>query len=260
MTTPTCRSSASSKVPGPRGRPHNSPTIQKRRLAANHPRYRGLAAPNGLTTYNRPPYMKITYDDLADLIPPLNQGQPRTLLNIGCGKADRARLPECFQDSRWQEIRLDIDPTVQPDIVSSITEMTAVETGSMDAVWSSHNLEHLEDFQVPQALAEIRRVLKPGGFALITLPNLERIAQLIVEGKIDEVIYVSPAGPITPLDMLFGHQASIARGNSYMAHRTGFTNRRLGCRLIEAGFEEVRILPGQAFDLWAIARAPAASV
>ncbi|MBS0356713.1 MAG: methyltransferase domain-containing protein [Proteobacteria bacterium] len=202
--------------------------------------------------------MKITYDDLSSLIPSLNQGQPKTLLHIGCGKADRTRLPECFQDSRWQEIRLDIDPAVQPDIVSTITEMTAVETGSMDAIWSSHNLEHLEDFQVPQALAEIRRVLKPGGFALITLPDLERIAQLIVEGKIDEVIYVSPAGPITPLDMLFGHQASVARGNSYMAHRTGFTRKRLGRKLIEAGFEEVRILPGQGYDLWAIARTPTA--
>jgi SAM-dependent methyltransferase len=202
--------------------------------------------------------MKITYNDLASLLPGLNQKRPRTLLHIGCGKADRTRLPECFQDKCWQEIRLDIDPAVQPDIVSSITEMTAVDTGSMDAVWSSHNLEHLEDFQVPQALTEIRRVLKPGGFALITLPNLERIAQLVVEGKVDEVIYVSPAGPITPLDMLFGHQASIARGNSYMAHRTGFTNKRLGCRLIEAGFDEVRILPGQAYDLWAIARTPEA--
>lgn len=201
--------------------------------------------------------MKITYYDLAGLIPSLNQEHPRTLLHIGCGKADRARLPECFQDSRWQEIRLDIDPAVQPDIVSSITEMTAVDTGSMDAVWSSHNLEHLEDFQVPQALAEIRRVLKPGGFALITLPNLERIAQLIVEGKIDEVLYVSPAGPITPVDMLFGHQASISHGNSFMAHRTGFTANRLGNKLIKAGFSEVRILPGTSFELWAVAKTQA---
>lgn len=197
--------------------------------------------------------MKITHDDLSSLIPSLNQGQPKTLLHIGCGKADRTRLPECFQDSRWQEIRLDIDPAVQPDIVSTITEMTAVETGSMDAIWSSHNLEHLEDFQVPQALAEIRRVLKPGGFALITLPDLERIAQLIVEGKIDEVIYVSPAGPITPLDMLFGHQASVARGNQYMAHRTGFTAKRLGMHLIDAGFAEVRIITPPEGDLWALA-------
>src|SRR5665213_540831 len=40
--------------------------------------------------------------------------------------------------------------------------------------------------------------------------------------------YTSPAGPITPLDMLFGHSDSIASGHLYMAHKTGFTCASLG--------------------------------
>jgi Uncharacterized protein conserved in bacteria len=197
--------------------------------------------------------MKITQQDLASFIPSLSEPGDKTLLHIGCGTASPERLPECFRGTHWREIKLDIDPRVKPDIVASLTDMSMVATASADAVWSSHNLEHLEGFQVPQALEEIRRVLKPGGFALITLPDLGRIAQLITEGRADQVLYTSPAGPITPLDMLFGHQASLTRGNHYMAHRTGFTAERLGTKLAEAGFEEVRVVKGRSFDLWAVA-------
>ncbi|MBB3102462.1 class I SAM-dependent methyltransferase [Azomonas macrocytogenes] len=198
--------------------------------------------------------MKITYDDLASFIPSLHQPGEKTLLNIGCGTVGPERLPECFKSSSWREIRLDIDKRVKPDVVASFIDMKTVNDATIDAVWSSHNLEHLESFEVPKALAEIHRVLKPGGFALITLPDLERIAQLIVDGQLETVLYTSPAGPITPLDMLFGHQVSISRGNHYMAHRTGFTAERLGNQLTKAGFEEVRVMSGKSFDLWTVAR------
>jgi hypothetical protein len=61
------------------------------------------------------------------------------------------------------------------------------------------------------------------------------------------------SGPITPLDMIFGHTASLARGNQYMAHRTGFTARTLQQLLVEAGFVDVTLRRGGSFDLWATA-------
>ncbi len=203
--------------------------------------------------------MKITPEDLAQFVPSLRQPGNKTLLHIGCGTASPERLPDCFKSAQWHEVKLDIDPKVKPDIVASLTDMSAVASASVDAVWSSHNIEHLEGFQVPQALREIRRVLKPGGFALITLPDLQRIAELVAQDRGEDVLYTSPAGPITPLDMLFGHQASLARGNHYMAHRTGFTAKRLGKMLAEAGFGEVRVVKGRSFDLWAVALASSAA-
>ena len=101
-------------------------------------------------------------------------------------------------------------------------------------------------------------MLRPGGFALINLPNLERIAQLIAEGRLEDVLYTAPAGPVTPLDMLYGHAPSIQRGNVFMAHRTGFTAKRLGTQLTAAGFAEVRVTPGTSYDLWAVAITPLA--
>jgi hypothetical protein len=51
--------------------------------------------------------------------------------------------------------------------------------------------------------------------------------------------------------MIFGHTASLARGNRFMAHRTGFTARSLYKLLTEAGFVEVALRHGASFDLWA---------
>ena len=196
--------------------------------------------------------MKISHHELAAFIPLLKDDTPKTLLHIGCGQANPERLPECFKKGTWQEVTLDIDPRVEPSIVASITDMHPVMDGSIDAVWSSHNLEHLEGPMVPKALNEIHRVLKPGGFVLITLPDIQKICQIIANGGLEEVLYHAPVGPITALDVLFGHQDSIARGNHFMAHRTGFDAARLRALLHKSGFKEIRIRKGNALDLWAL--------
>jgi predicted SAM-dependent methyltransferase len=180
----------------------------------------------------------------------------KTVLNVGCGYPMRQKLHRHFHGPEWREIRLDLDPAVQPDIVCSITDISPVAADWVDAVWSSHNLEHLQRHEVPLALAEFLRVLKPHGLLLLTLPDLQQVARLVAEDRLEESAYVSQSGPITPLDMIFGHTASLARGNQFMAHRTGFTARSLHKLLIEAGFVEVTLRQGASFDLWATGYKP----
>ena len=196
------------------------------------------------------------------LIAPVHPGSPpagKTVLNVGCGYPLRQRLHRHFHGPEWREIRLDLDPAVQPDIVCSIIEMSPVAADSVDAIWSSHNLEHLQRHEVPLALAEFIRVLKPHGLLLLTLPDLRQVAQLVAEDRLEDQAYTSLSGPITPLDMIFGHTASLTRGNPFMAHRTGFTARTLHKVLIEAGFVEITLRQGGSFDLWATAYKPAPS-
>ncbi len=199
---------------------------------------------------------------LTEHLAPAARAAPRRVLHVGCGPQSPHRLHPLFrQQSAWCEVRLDVDANVAPDIVCSTADMReAVTTASFDAVWSSHNIEHLRDHEVLPALREFRRVLKPDGFALIRCPDLEAVLDAIAISGLETVAYMSPAGPITPLDMLFGHRASIARGNTYMTHHTAFTDERLGQLLIEAGFAEVHTKRMPGFDLWAVAFADAAPV
>jgi SAM-dependent methyltransferase len=185
----------------------------------------------------------------------------RRVLNVGSGAASDGRLHAVFQSDQWAEIRLDADASTKPDLVCSVTDMsTAIENAAFDAIWSSHNLEHVKGSEVLPALREFLRVLKPEGFALIRSPDLEAVAELILREGIDTVIYESSAGPITPLDMLYGHGRSIELGNEFMRHGTGFTQERLGRLLVEAGFEEARTTRTPQLEVWAVAFMPGADV
>jgi ubiquinone/menaquinone biosynthesis C-methylase UbiE len=175
------------------------------------------------------------------------------VLHVGCGPKSLAHLPPFFREGAWREIRLDIDPAVRPDVIGTMTDMSAVPDASVDAVFSSHNIEHLYPHETQTALKEFRRVLKPDGFTLITCPDLQSVAKLVAEDRLMEPAYQSGMGPISPIDILYGHRSSMEKGNLFMAHRSGFTMRSLAQAIIEAGFGRVSASrrPAQ-FDLWAL--------
>lgn len=179
----------------------------------------------------------------------------KPFLNIGCGPKRKDQTTRGFNTPDWTEIRLDIDPDVSPDIIGTMTDMSAVPSGSVDAIFSSHNIEHLYPHEVPLALAEFKRVLSSDGFVVVTRPDLKSVCALVAEDKLTEPAYTSPAGPIAPLDILYGHRPPMARGNLYMAHRCGFTQRVLDGTLRAAGFVTVATMARGApyFDLWAAA-------
>ena len=180
---------------------------------------------------------------------------PKTFLHVGCGPARQANTTAGFADmSAWTELRFDIDPTVQPDLIGTMTDMSSVPDESVDAIYSSHNIEHLYPHEVASALAEFLRVLKPDGFVVITCPDLRSVCELVAADKLTEAAYISPAGPIAPLDILYGLRTAMAQGNLYMAHRCGFTEKVLTGTLYSAGFSIVAsVSRPNAFDLWALA-------
>lgn len=178
------------------------------------------------------------------------------LLHIGCGPKRKNQTTAAFNTPDWHEIRLDIDPSVQPDVIGTMTDLSAVASESVDAIFSSHNIEHLYPHEVPLALEEFLRVLKPDGFFVVTCPDLKSVCALVAQDKLTDAAYTSPAGPIAPIDILYGHRPQMARGNLYMAHRSGFTQKVLDGTLRACGFRSVASLArGKApyFDLWAVA-------
>lgn len=161
----------------------------------------------------------------------------KTVLNVGCGGSPIDH--SFFPPNQWREVRLDIDPNVKPHIVASVLEMGNI--GQFDAIYSSHNIEHVYSHQVPILLSEFFRVLKPGGKAVITCPDLKAVAAHIGSSGLEVALYESPAGPITALDILYGHRGMVATGNEFYAHKTGFTAYTLGEKLKAAEFVNIEI-------------------
>ena len=160
----------------------------------------------------------------------------KTFLHVGCGTNYKSHL-KGFNNDNWKEIRFDINKDVNPDIVGTLTDMKLVETGSVDAVYSAHNIEHIYPYEVPIALKEFHRVLKEDGMVVITCPDLQSVCEAILQDGLLEPIYESPGGPIAPIDTLFGWRGRIAEGKEYMAHKGGFTYSVLNGALYEAGFK-----------------------
>lgn len=179
----------------------------------------------------------------------------RSFLHVGCGPSTKADTVPYLQTEGWSEVRLDIDQAVKPDVVGTVTDMSAVPAGSMHAIFSSHNLEHLYPHEVGIAMREFLRVLVPDGFAVIAVPDLQAASKLVAEGKLLDTAYIGAAGPIAPLDMIFGLRAATQFGNHFMAHHCGFTLEVLIDWLEKAGFRSVA---GTArpdfFDLVVVAR------
>mgnify|MGYP002631020145 FL=1 len=161
----------------------------------------------------------------------------KTFLHVGCGPNYKDKI-KGFNNERWKEIRFDIDETVNPDIIGTLTDMHSVETGSMDAVYSSHNIEHIYPHEVPIALKEFYRVLKDDGIVVLTCPDLQRVCEAVVNDKLTETLYKTSGGyPISPIDILYGWRGPLKKGNHYMAHKTGFTYSVLNNELLQAGFK-----------------------
>ena len=137
--------------------------------------------------------------------------------------------------------------------------MKLVETGSVDAVYSAYNIDHIYSHQVPIALREFYRVLKEDGMVVITCPDLQSLGEALTQDKLFETLFEAitvPEGhkvPITAFDVLFGYQEKV-EGNEYMAHKGGFTYSTLDRAFYEAGFK-VRVggRRPEACDLFLVA-------
>jgi SAM-dependent methyltransferase len=177
----------------------------------------------------------------------------RLLLNLGSGPHQAILLPAYFDD--WTQVRVDVDPSVEPDIIADLTDLSPIPGNHADAVWASHCLEHLYEHQVITALREFRRVVREDGFVCVIVPDLQAVANYVAADRLNEPIYDSPAGPITPHDIFFGYGAAIASGRTSMAHRCGFTPGVLQSCFEQLRFGEVVLRRrDQALELVALAR------
>jgi hypothetical protein len=84
-------------------------------------------------------------------------------------------------------------------------------------------------------------VLKPNGFAHITVPDIGRLFEAVKGKDINDTYYVCGGGKISFHDVLYGWGAQIESGNVFYAHKTGFTVKSLTNALTDAGFMKVMV-------------------
>src|SRR4051812_22159143 len=134
----------------------------------------------------------------------------RHVLNVG---GNNRAIPLPPQYCGWEQVVLDIDPRGEPDIVCDARELTALPAHLYHAVYCSHNLEHYPHHDVPKVLTGFLHVLKPGGFAHIRVPDIGELMRTVVEKALDieDVLYESPAVPISVRDVIYGYGAKIEK-------------------------------------------------
>lgn len=177
----------------------------------------------------------------------------KTVLHVGCGPATQEHTHHSFHGDEWKHIRVDIDPDVKPDVVDDIRYLQTQGNESHDGLYSSHNLEHLHYNDVFRALKSFHRVLKDRGRLVVVVPDFELACNWVRQGHGLKTIYSSPAGPITPFDMIFGYRP-FTENNPFQQHKCGFTKDWLRGALIDAGFSGVETTTTDNFDIWGFAR------
>lgn len=100
-------------------------------------------------------------------------GLDKTVLDLGAGYCD-------FINNVTAKQKIAVDMNVESKkhcnknvrfIQSEVTDLSQVESNSVDVVFASNLLEHLEDLQLETMLDEINRVTKSDGMLILMQPN-----------------------------------------------------------------------------------------
>lgn len=127
----------------------------------------------------------------------------------------------------WKILNAQAGPGV--DYVGDCADLGRFADGSVEEIYASHVLEHLGyQSELPRALKEFHRVLRPGGIARISVPDFERLVRLFLDpaSTLDER-YVC-------MRMVFGGQV-----DEFDYHRVGLSEEFLTQYLLHAGFSRV---------------------
>ncbi len=133
-------------------------------------------------------------------------------------------------------INVDVMKERHPDIVSDVSRLDFAGDNEYDLVRASHILEHFSFDRIPCVLAEWRRVLKPGGYLIVCVPNYRVVAWAAI---------LRPSG-YNLVDKHFGspwiHGLFALDLPPEFRHQIVFTRKSLVKLLNESGFNVVGVL------------------
>jgi len=125
---------------------------------------------------------------------------------------------------------VDVEPRPEVDYVMNAADLSAFADESVDVIYSSHVLEHFHhtlNNELLRVLIEWRRVLKPGGKLLISVPDLRVLCWLYGNPNL------LPEERMHLMRIMFGGQT-----DEYDVHKAGLDFEILGMYVEQAGFSD----------------------
>ena len=133
---------------------------------------------------------------------------------------------------------LNVRPGPHVDIVATCTDLSMIASDTVDDVYASHVLEHLGYAQaLPTALAEIFRVLRPGGRLRAAVPDFELLCRLFLHPQ------AQPNDRWEIMRRIFGGQE-----DAFDLHKVGLWADCFAGFLQGTGFTDIRRV--ESFDLF----------
>ena len=166
--------------------------------------------------------------------------------------SETSTLNAYFNAEEWQEVRVDSRPQYKPDMVANVASMPQIANGSYQGAYFPHTLNRFYAHQVPIILKEMYRVLEVEGSLLISAPDIQKIAENISLGVLEQPLYGSAVGGVAAIDLLYGFRPAIEKGDIHGAQKTAFTIRTLAEKIKEAGFLSIQ-MKREGFIIWAMA-------
>jgi len=150
-------------------------------------------------------------------------------LHLGCGKK---YLPEY--------IHIDKDTEEHIDYSVNINDLSMFSDSSVDEIYTCGTFEYFDREEAPSVLEEWFRVLKPNSIFRVSVPNLESIAKVYIQGNQD----ADNKGILGPL---FGRWPIVDSSNKEVVlyHKTVYDFKSLSRVLKKAGFYDIK-----KYDCW----------
>jgi predicted SAM-dependent methyltransferase len=92
------------------------------------------------------------------------------VLDLGCGPNKLVDSTECIGVDSCKDNTL-FNIQFKPDVKCDVEDLSLFASGTIDTVFSSHVLEHIDFIKIPSVLREWMRVIKVGGFLVLYLPD-----------------------------------------------------------------------------------------
>jgi predicted SAM-dependent methyltransferase len=163
------------------------------------------------------------------------------LLNVGCG-AVRPPEPWVNLDDLWSILKsgtperdnLNKEPNYRNHRLSKESFMP-FQNDHFEAVLVSHVVEHFDCQEASHILFDCRRVLKPGGLLVVSVPDAAYFMSVYDQDTPDKAVELF-GEPICPAEPW--HKSFFDYALWFNQHRQILTMPALECHLIRAGFRK----------------------